>query len=144
MSSIRIRVSSASGAGPPNIPLCAGALRVRIDTYASTAPRRPVVKVGSPSRTLPMSATTIAAAEPNQSSRVVTYSSKAPPHSSSPSMMIRKPTGGLPSNARRVAACSTTPDLSSAAPRPYSRPPRSVGSNGGEVQAARSPAGCTS
>ena len=52
--------------------------------------------------------------------------------------------GGLPWKARITAAWMTTPDLSSAAPRPYSRPSRSVGSNGGLCHRDSSPAGCTS
>jgi hypothetical protein len=66
------------------------------------------------------------------------------PISSSPSRNSTTPTGGRPPNARRTARCMSTPALSSAAPRPYSRPSRSVASNGGLVHSCTGPVGCTS
>ena len=66
------------------------------------------------------------------------------PTSSSPSMNTFTPTGGLPLKTRSAARCSATPPLSSADPRAYSLPSRSVGSNAGEVQASVSPVGWTS
>ena len=55
-----------------------------------------------------------------------------------------RPTGTAPSNARMAAAWRITPALSSAAPRPYRRPSRSVASNGAESQSSAGPGGCTS
>ena len=61
-------------------------------------------------------------------------------HSSSPSTRTLIVTGGSPSasSARIAAAWITMPDLSSAAPRPYSRPSRTTGSNGGVSTRRRS------
>jgi hypothetical protein len=69
------------------------------------------------------------------------------PVSSSPSITTLTFTGRCPrarSQASTAATWTRIPALSSALPRPYSRPSRSVGSNGGLVQAATSPVGCTS
>ena len=59
------------------------------------------------------------------------------PDSSSPSTNTVTPTGRSSPWARIAARCAAMPALSSAAPRPYSRPSRSVGSNGLRVPASR-------
>ena len=64
--------------------------------------------------------------------------------SSSPSTITRMPTGGRPSVRAIEAACMTIPHLSSEVPRPNSRPSRSAGSNGGELQSSSGPGGWTS
>ena len=64
--------------------------------------------------------------------------------SSSPSMNTEMVTGGAPSQASNVAACAAIPALSSAVPRPNSRPSRSVASNGFEAQRSADPGGWTS
>ncbi len=67
--------------------------------------------------------------------------------SSSPSMNIVTLTGRSSSAApktRSAPRCAAMPALSSAAPRAYSRSPRSVGSNGGLSQSAWSFSGWTS
>ena len=61
-------VISASGAAPPNWPLCFGPASVRTSTITAAMPRRPTVSVGTPGRTLPMSAITIAS-QANSSGR---------------------------------------------------------------------------
>ena len=48
-------------------------------------------------------------------------------------------TGGAPSQASNVAACAAIPALSSAVPRPNSRPSRSVASNGFEAATPGNP-----
>ena len=53
--------------------------------------------------------------------------SRTPPR---PRRTRTTPTGRSSPNARSAATCAITPALSSAAPRPYSRPSRSTGSNG--------------
>ena len=69
------------------------------------------------------------------------------PTSSSPSTKTVTPS---PSSARwspstrSAPTWAMTPALSSAAPRPYRRPSRSVGTNGAERQSASSPGGWTS
>ena len=59
--------------------------------------------------------------------------------SSSPSMNTEMVTGGAPSQASNAAACAAIPALSSAVPRPNSRPSRSVASNGFEAHRIRRP-----
>ena len=54
------------------------------------------------------------------------------------------PTGGRPPQARSAPTWATMFDFVSATPRPKSAPSRSVGSKGGEVHSASSPAGTTS
>ena len=58
----RSSASSASGAAPPNWPLCFGPARVRASTVSIAIPRSATVNVGSPGRKLPMSPITIASA----------------------------------------------------------------------------------
>ena len=53
---------SASGAAPPNCPLCFGPASVRTSTMTPAMPRSATVSVGTPGRTLPMSPITIASA----------------------------------------------------------------------------------
>ena len=65
-------------------------------------------------------------------------------HSSSPSTRTFTVTGTSPPSARNAAAWIATPDLSSAEPRPYSRPSRTSGSNGGESHCSIGPSGWTS
>jgi hypothetical protein len=51
---------SASGAAPPNWPLCFAPASVSTSTVTIAIPRSATVRVGTPGRTLPMSAITIA------------------------------------------------------------------------------------
>ena len=62
------------------------------------------------------------------------------PTSSSPSTKTVTPTPSSSPSTRSAPTWATIPALSSAAPRPYNRPSRSTGSNGGLSQAASSPA----
>ena len=85
---------------------------------AIAIPRSATVSVGTPGRTLPMSAITIA----SQRERVgVTsgYCSSAPPPTSSwPSMITLMPTGGRPFQARSAPTWLITLALESDVPRP--------------------------
>ena len=64
-----ISASNASGAAPPNWPLCFGPASVLASTVTIAMPRSAIVSVGTPGRTLPMSPITIASAA-NRSGRV--------------------------------------------------------------------------
>ena len=134
----------ASGTAPPNIPECTPWSRVSTVTTARTIPRSVVVSAGSPTSQLPESASTMASARSFSPCRSRIVGSESEPISSSPSTKIVTPTGRSSPCARRAARWAITPALSSAAPRPYSRPSRSVGSNGGLSHSASSPGGWTS
>ena len=138
---MRASAISASGTVPPCRPEWTGASSVRTSTSRMATPRSEVVSVGSPTRQLlPSAISTTSAAK--RSGLASTYWPKVTrPVSSSPSITTLMPTGEAAPTARSEPACSAMPHLSSAVPRPYRRPPRSAGSNGGEVHAASSPAG---
>ncbi len=108
---------SASGAAPPNWPLCFGPASVRTSTMTTAIPRRPIVNVGTPGRRLPASAITIAS-EAKSSGRVGGNVVSALPISSWPSITTLIPTGGLPSQARSAPTCTRMFDFESALPRP--------------------------
>jgi hypothetical protein len=116
-SSARSNASSASGAAPPNCPLCFGPASVRASTMIIAMPRSATVSVGTPGRKLPMSPITIASAA-NSSGRDGGKALNALPTSSMPSITILIPTGGFPSQARSAPMCIRMLDLVSAAPRP--------------------------
>jgi hypothetical protein len=145
--SIRARAMAASGTGPPHPPECSACLTARTSTSTATSPRRAVVMEGRPVSKLLVSVSTSASAD--NSDRYWRRKSPrcADPISSSPSMKIFTFSGSFPAAFNQectAQACTEIPALSSAAPRPNSRPSRSVGSNGGECHLASSPAGCTS
>ena len=90
------------------------------------------------------SASTMASARSFSPCRSRMVGSDAEPISSSPSTNTVTPTGTDPAWARSAATCAMMPALSSAAPRPWRRPSRSVGSKGGLSHSSSSPGGCTS
>ena len=95
--------------------------------------------VGAPVRALPPSATTATSAR-SRSAWPTTRSGRCSvEHSSSPSTTTLIVTGGAPSarSARIAAAWIAIPHLSSAVPRPYMRPSRTTGSNGGTSHSVR-------
>ncbi len=134
----------ASRIGPPNSPECTACSSTAISTSQSTSPRSPTVSAGTPTFQFAESATTMTSAA--SWSRYVRRNSTnvGLPTSSSPSTKTVTPTGRSSPSARSAPRCAAMPALSSAEPRPYSRPSRSVGSNGSVDQSSRGPVGCTS
>ena len=120
----------------------------RSSTVPSTRPRRLVVRAGTPTFQLLESATMMASAR--SSSRCVSRKERkvGDPASSSPSKKKVTPTPksspSTSSSARNEARWTMIPALSSAAPRPNSRPSISVALNGSVFQSDGSPGGCTS
>ncbi len=146
VASMLMSASSASGAGPPNMPECIGVPSVFTVTVTFASPRSAVVRVGTPTAKLPQSATRMESAC-SRSAWDGTKASRPPvPCSSEPSAISLIPTGRSPSRARRAVRCVTMLPLQSAAPRPYQRPLRSVSWNTGDSHAVPlgSSGGCTS
>ncbi len=110
-------VINASGAAPPNCPLCFGPASVRTSTVTIAMPRSAIVSVGTPGRMLPMSPITIASAA-KSSGCDGGYVVNALPISSWPSITTLIPTGGLPPHARSAPTCMRMFDFVSAEPRP--------------------------
>ena len=129
--------SIASGTAPPNMPECDAWSRVRTVRVKRALPRRVTVSAGVSESQLPESATTITSERRASLLSERNCPNDREPYSSSPSMnraMPRSTSSPAASrSARSEAMCAMTPALSSAAPRPYSRPPRTVGSNGGRL-----------
>ena len=146
--SSRTSNASGSGAAPPNIPECTVWSRVRTSMTACTRPRSVVVRAGVPTAALVESATTSTSARRRSPCSARNAWNDGDPISSSPSTNTVRPTpepsGWAARCARTAARWAQTPALSSAAPRPYSRPSRSVATNGSLAQPAASPGGCTS
>ena len=139
--------SAGSGTAPPAMPLCTGPSSARRDTSTPAMPRSEYVIPGTPTFQLLASARTRTSAASSSRCFVRNASRRGEPISSSPSTSTRTLHGSSPtvrSQAATVAACATAPALSSAVPRPYRRPLRSRGSNGGDVQLSTMPGGCTS
>ena len=111
-------MSSASGAAPPNCPLCFGPASVRASIVRLAIPRSATVSVGVPGRTLPMSPITIASALKRAGLDGGYVVSAPPPTSSWPSITTLTPTGGRPSHARKAPMCMRMFDFVSAVPRP--------------------------
>ena len=128
-----VALPSIAFAGFPREPLEQAADVVSV-TVNLPWPRRVSQSVGSPSFQLPPSQITIVSARISSGSASTTSSSRWRPFSSEPSISTLTLTGGRPSQARSAARWATTPDLSSDAPRPYSRPLRRSGANGSESQ----------
>ena len=145
--SILASASTGSGMGPPHMPewtLCRSA---RTSTSAMTSPRSAMVTEGTPVSKLPVSVSTIASASSRERYLRRKAERCSEPISSSPSMRMRTFTGSSPAARTQLstaAAWTRMPDLSSALPRPYSRPSRSTGSKGGDFHASSSPGGWTS
>ena len=130
---IRARAMIASGSGPPNAPEWTAWGKTSTRTWSAVAPRTLVVIVGTPVRTFPLSATITTSARRRSTCPCTRSGRCSVEHSSSPSTTTLIVTGGSPSarSARIAAAWIAIPHLSSELPRPKSRPPTTVGSNGG-------------
>ncbi len=140
--------SMASGTAPPNMPECEACSRVRTVRVKRALPRSETVSAGVAASQLPESATTMTSARNASAFSARNAAKDAEPASSSPSMKRLTPRSkSVPSasiTARSAPTWAMTPALSSAAPRPYRRLSRTVGSNGADSHSASSPTGCTS
>ena len=140
---------SGFGTPPPNDPECRSRTGPVSVTSAEASPRMPVHIDGTSAAHMPVSLTTITSQASRSRSRR-SKSAKCPePDSSSPSISSLTVTGGAPLlEAARQALMprewNSTWPLSSEAPRPSSRPPRSAGSNGGLSHSSSGSTGWTS
>ena len=134
----------ASGTTPPHMPEWTAWSSVRTSTSQSASSAQRVVSAGVPMSQFPESAITMTSLASRSRYRRRIAGSDCDPDSSSPSMKTVTPTGRSAPCARMAARWAAMPALSSAAPRPNSRPPRSVGSNGSVSHASMAPSGCTS
>ena len=144
LASRRTSTLSASGTTPPHNPECRPWSSVATSTTQSASPRSDTVSAGTSGVQLSESAITITSAASLSLCAASSRPNDGEPDSSSPSTNTVTPTGGVPPCARKAARWVAMPALSSALPRPYSRPSRSVGSNGGEFHCDASPSGWTS
>ena len=126
------------------MPECTSRSPTRTVIEACTNPRPPTVIAGVRSSAISESNTIAQSASSSPARR--RSSTERLPISSSPSTRKRTFTGSSPSRASSQATCSSGRKLplSSAAPRAYRRPSRSVGSNAGLSQASSGPGACTS
>ena len=122
-------------------------LAVRSEISNPVIPRPPTPTVGTSVLAQPPSADSSASAISASRLRSTIPRRLGLPHSSSPSRNSFTFTGRLPCTARNAATVSTAimvEPFTSEAPRAYSRPSTSVGSNGGVRHSSTGSAGCTS